>query len=65
MSKLKTAIMSFADDPELFDMLNKYRILTGWTWKRFFLVGIAGTISKNGNNPELVLKIAEHLEGKR
>lgn len=65
MSKNKTVIISFADDPELFEMLNEYRILTGWTWKRFFLVGIAGTITKNENNPDLVLRIADYLGKKR
>lgn len=61
----KNIIVGFADDPELYEMLNKYRILTGWTWKRFMLIGIAATISKNANNPDLVLRIADYLEGKR
>lgn len=65
MSETKSIIVAFRDDPELYDMLNQYRILTGWTWKRFMLIGIAATIAKNQNNPDLVLRIADYLENKR
>lgn len=55
-------IMNFSDDEELLELLNKYRKSVGWTWKRAFLVGFANTIAKNGDNPELVVKIADYLE---
>lgn len=58
-------LLNFEDDPELFGMLDRYRRLLGWTWKRAFLVGFANTIAKNGDNPDLVLRIADYLERKR
>lgn len=58
-------IISFADNPELYDALNKYRVSIGWTWKRVVLVGFANVVSKNQDNPDLVVAIADHLENKR
>lgn len=52
-------------DEELIDALNKYRISMGWTWKRMFLYGLAATIDKDGQNDDLILKIAETLEKRR
>lgn len=57
--------LNFKDDPELYQILNRYKNSLGWTWKRTLLVGFANTVSKNGDNPELVLRIADYLEGKR
>lgn len=52
-------------EEELISMLNRYRISLGWSWKRFFLVGIAEAIGKQGDNPDLVLEIANYLERRR
>lgn len=58
-------ILNFNDDPEMFELLNRYRKSIGWTWKRSFLMGFANTIAKNGDNPDLVVKIADYLEVNR
>ena len=58
-------VIQLKDDPELFELLNKYRMTTGWTWKRCFLVGFAETIGRVGDNPELVVRIADYLSGRR
>ena len=52
-------------EPELYDVINKYRISLGWTWKRLVMVGWAEAIAKQGDNPDLVLKIVELLEARR
>lgn len=58
----RPAIVSqFPDDPELFDMLNEYRMSLGWTWKRIILIGMADIIANNGDNPDLVVRIADYL----
>lgn len=57
--------LPFQDDPELYGMINKYRISLGWTWKRLFLIGVAETIAKQGNNPDLVIRIADYLGTRR
>jgi hypothetical protein len=59
------AHQGFDCDDELMGLLNQYRVSMGWTWKRFFLYGIAASIEKNGRNEDLLLKIVETLEGKR
>lgn len=58
-------IMDFKTDLELHDMINKYRRSLGWTWKRMLLVGAAEVIYKQGDNPDLILKIVNFLEGRR
>lgn len=56
----------FTDDEEqLADLLNQYRVSLGWTWKRLVLIGIAEAIGKQGDNPDLVLHIADYLERRR
>lgn len=57
--------VEFNDNPELLDMIDKYRRLLGWTWKRLFLVGVANSIAKQGDNPDLVVAIADYLENRR
>lgn len=57
--------LPFMDDPELYDMINKYRINMGWTWKRLFLIGVAESITKQGDNPDLVLRIVDYLGTRR
>lgn len=52
-------------DPELYALLDAYRKSLGWTWKRLVLVGIANVISSHDDNPDLVVAIADHLEGTR
>lgn len=59
------AHQGFDLDDELNEALNKYRVSMGWTWKRFFLYGVASSIERNGRNDELLLLIAKYLEGKR
>ena len=61
----RNIIVSLKDKPELFDALNQYRISLGWTWKRFMLVGIAETLAKNNDNPDLILAIAQYLGERR
>lgn len=51
--------------PELFTILDKYRRNLGWTWKRTMLVGFANIISEHGDNPDLVVSIANYLENRR
>lgn len=58
-------LLQMYDNPDLFFAINKYRVSLGWTWKRMFLVGFADIIGKNGDNPDLVLAIADYLEKKR
>lgn len=57
--------MEFTDAPQLFDMIDRYRRNLGWTWKRTFLVGFANTVAKQNDNPDLVIAIANYLEGRR
>jgi hypothetical protein len=49
-------------DFELLAQLDKYRKLLGWSRKYFFLVGVAEFIAKKGDNPDLVIAIADYLE---
>lgn len=66
MSKEKKALMiEFRDDPDLFVMVNQYRINLGWTWKRLFLMGFANVVDKNGDNPDLIVRVANYLSEKR
>lgn len=58
-------ILDFKTDLELHDMINRYRRSLGWTWKRLMLVGAAEAIVKQGDNPDLILKIVNYLEGRR
>lgn len=53
-----------ADDDahELMNQLDKYRKLLGWSRKYMYLIGMAHVISKNGDNPDLVVRIANYLE---
>ena len=57
--------LNFRDDPELYELINQYRKSLGWTWKRLFLTGSANSIIANGNNTDLVLRIADYLENNR
>lgn len=62
-NKKRTVItIDFTDDPEFFDMLNSYRKTLGWTWKRFCLLSIGNNIK---DNPDLVLKLVDYLDGGR
>lgn len=66
MDKPRTGVsFNFNDDVELFAALNQYRISVGFTWKRMCLIGVANTISKNGDSPDLVIALANYLEKKR
>lgn len=58
-------LFELKSDPELYAMLDKYRRSLGWTWKRFVLVGIADVISNHGDNPDLVVAIADYIGGTR
>ena len=53
-----------ADDDahELMYQMDKYRKLLGWSRKRVYLMGMAHIISNNGDNPDLVVRIANYLE---
>lgn len=53
-----------ADDDahELMSQLDKYRKLLGWSRKHMYLMGMAHVISNNGDNPDLVVRIANYLE---
>lgn len=57
--------INFRDDPELYDMLKRYKNSVGWTWERLILIGIAETIAKNKDNPDMVVRIADYLERQR
>ena len=57
--------LNFRDDPEMYQILNKYRVSLGWTWKRFFLVGVAEALAKQGENPDVILRVVNYLESKR
>lgn len=61
----KQVVIDMSDDPDFCDVLNDYRIELGWTWKRFFLVGLAESVSKQGTNPELALALVDYLRRKR
>lgn len=52
-----------ADDQakDLKHNLDTYIDLTGWSRKRFLLIAVAEYIKERGDNPELVMQIAEHL----
>ena len=50
------------DALELMAQLDKYRKLLGWSRKRVYLLGMAHIISNNGDNPDLVVRIANYLE---
>lgn len=63
--KKPATVLDFRDDPELFVLVNQYRKQTGWTWKRLFLIGVAETIAKQGDNPDLVMRLADYLTDKR
>lgn len=58
-------VIHMMDDAELFFALDEYRRSLGFTWKRFCLYGVAATISKNNDNPDLVIQIADYLVRKR
>ncbi len=64
--KRKPGVMvSFMDDPELYDLLDEYRRHLGWTWKRLVLVGFANTVARQDDNPDLVVRIADYLTKRR
>lgn len=65
MSKSRRVDIIFRPDDDLPDMLDKYRRSLGWTWKRVFLIGFADIVAKQGDNPELVVEIADYLERAR
>ena len=58
-------LFELKSDPELYALLDKYRRSLGWTWKRFVLVGIASVISSHDDNPDLVMAIADFIDGTR
>lgn len=58
-------LFELKSDPELYALLDKYRRSLGWTWKRFVLVGIASVISSHDDNPDLVMAIADYIDGTR
>lgn len=47
---------------ELFERMEKYRKLLGWSRKYTYLMGFAHIVSKNSDNPDLVVDIANYLE---
>jgi len=47
---------------ELYNQIEKYRKLSGWTRKYVHLMGMAEIISKQGDNSDLVLNILNYLE---
>lgn len=57
--------LNFSDDPELYSLLSRYKNMRGITWKRFFLIGVADALVKENENPDLVVRVVEYLEGKR
>lgn len=44
---------------EIYERINQFRLASGWTWKRFVLVGLAEQIYNE--NPVLARDIAEFL----
>lgn len=54
-------LIDVSDNKDLIQLLDKYRTSLGWTWKRLFLIGVAEVIAKNGDNPDLVLDVVNHL----
>lgn len=50
------------DAKDLLANLDRYRKLCGWSRKTMFLIGMAMAISKNDDNPDLVLQIADFME---
>lgn len=65
MAGKPTVLLDMSDDPELHALLGRYKKASGWTWKRMFLIGFANTVAKQGDNPDLVVRIADYLEGRR
>ena len=60
--------IDFGQDEEahsLMENLNRYINLQGWSKKRMFLMGCAEIVHKHGDNPELVLQIANYLEKRK
>jgi hypothetical protein len=53
--------IDLSDNPELVQMLDQYRVSLGWTWKRTLLISMADLIGKNGDNPNLVVEVADYL----
>lgn len=53
------------EDHSLKENIDRYVDLIGWSRKRFLLIAVAEYIKKQGDNPELVMQIAEHLMSKR
>lgn len=41
--------------------LDEYLRLCGWSAKHAFLIGMASVIGKHGDNPDLVVKIADFI----
>lgn len=61
-----TYVMDFGPTDEaklLMQNLDEYIKLTGFTRKRFYLMGAALLIGQNQDNPRLVMQIAEYLAG--
>lgn len=61
-------VVRYGSDREakaLKENIDEYIDLTGWSRKRFLLIAVAEYIKKAGDNPELVMQIAEHLMSKR
>ena len=65
MSKAVIPVTPLEDSEALYEALNLYRKRLGWTWKRLILVGVAETIAKQGDNPDLVLAIVDYLDTRR
>lgn len=61
MANQHSPSMRFENNPELYNALNTYRLSKGWTWKRFFLMGVGEAMAQEGDNTDLVLMIANYL----
>lgn len=65
MQEKRVVIKFVEDELQLAEMLDAYRKSLGWTWKRFFLVGVGEAIGSNKDNPDLVMAVVDYLKGKR
>lgn len=54
-------VVNLRKNPELYRLLAHYKRTHGYTWERIFLVGVANTIARQGDDPELVGMIADYL----
>jgi hypothetical protein len=64
MAKRAAFLIDLGDDEEarlLMENLDNYIRLTGWSRKRFYLMGAASIIGQSGENDNLVMQIADYL----